>query len=604
MSLNHATAAAVITLTMLHANPALAADEPDVLKPLRPAHPRIWVTADDLPRLRESVRQDGLAKDYFRRIEKAGVKMLDDAPAQRVLVGPRLLSVSRATLLKVRTWAGLYLVTRERRFADRAIRELRTVAAFGDWNPSHFLDVAEMTAACGIGYDWLYDAMTDDDRAVVRAAIVEKGLTPGVEGYRGKVAWAKRTSNWAQVCCGGLTIGALAVGDEEPQLAREIIESARNQLKPAMAVFAPDGGFPEGPGYWSYATQYAVYYLAALETALGTDFGFASAPGFPETGLFRIHVIGPSGLTFNYADARDAAGQAPQMFWMARKFDHPEYAAHERKVVGNGPDFLHLLWLDPRGDEKSLHALPTSSSFRGVNVATFRSSWNDDDAVSVAVKGGDNRAGHAHLDLGSFVLDVGKRRWVSDPGPDDYNLPGYFGKQRWTYYHLATEGQNTLQIDGANQALDAKAPIEHFAGKLAIIDLTAAYAPKATRVRRGVSLIDQRVLVQDEIAAPQPVDVAWAVHTNSEVEIDDGGTVAVLKQGGERLHVTLLSPAGATFATRPVAPPAPQRQREGMTKLIARPVEKITDGRIVVLFSRDKPSELPAVVPLDAWVVK
>jgi hypothetical protein len=584
MSSNHATAALVMSLTLAHA--ALAADD-DLLKTLRPSHPRIFITADDLPRLRASAGA-GVGREYFRAVEKAGIKMLDDAPAERVLVGPRLLSVSRATLRRVRTWAGLYLITGERRYADRAIKEMRNVAGFADWNPSHFLDTAEMTAALGIGYDWLYDAMSEEDRSVVRAAIVKHGLAPGVEAYRKKLAWTVRTNNWAQVCSGGLTIGALAIADEEPQLAREVITFARDALKTPMTFFGPDGGFSEGPGYWNYATQYAVYYLAALETALGTDFGYARSAGFPETGLFRIHTVGPSGLTFNYADARDDAGQSPQMFWMARKYDHPEYAAHERKLVGDSVDFFHLLWLDDRGDAKTLAALPKSAVFRGVDVATFRSGWDDRDAVYIAVKGGDNKASHAHLDLGSFVLDVGKRRWVCDPGPDDYNLPGYFGKLRWTYYHLSTEGQNTLQIDGANQVLDVKAKLVEFdpSGR-AVVDLSAAYAPKA-RAKRTVRLIARDVEIEDEVVATgEPVDVAWAVHTNAKVKIDPAGASATLEQGGERLFVKVLSPPGAKLEAKPVAPPPPQRQRPQTTKLIVRPAERVSDVRIVVRFTRD-----------------
>ena len=33
------------------------------------------------------------------------------------------------------------------------------MSKFEDWNPSHFLDVAEMTAGLAIGYDWLYDEL-------------------------------------------------------------------------------------------------------------------------------------------------------------------------------------------------------------------------------------------------------------------------------------------------------------------------------------------------------------------------------------------------------------------------------------------------------------
>jgi hypothetical protein len=38
-------------------------------------------------------------------------------------------------------------------------------------------------------------------------------------------------------------------------------------------VSGPDGGWAEGPGYWHYATQYAIYLLDSLSTALDTDLG-------------------------------------------------------------------------------------------------------------------------------------------------------------------------------------------------------------------------------------------------------------------------------------------------------------------------------------------
>jgi len=300
------------------------------------------------------------------------------------------------------------------------------------------------------------------------------------------------------------------------------------------------------------------------------------------------------------------------MFWMARKYNHPEYATHERRLVGGSPDVFDLIWLDPSGDAKTAQpAQPKSAFFRGVNVATFRNTWDarDPKAIYLAVKGGDNKASHAHLDLGSFVLDFGKRRWVSDTGPDDYNLPAYFGKKRWTYYHCNTEGQNALMLDGENQVTDAKAQIVAFAdksdGQLAVVDLSAAYANKAKSVRRGVGLgIDDVVIVQDEIAgAIKPVDFAWGFHTNATVEIAADGLSAVLKQGDDRLHVTVgAAPAGAKLEVKPVAPPAPEKANKGMSKIILRSGEKVSDARIVVYFSREPLKKTPDVTPLDGWI--
>ena len=51
-------------------------------------------------------------------------------------------------------------MTSEKKYLNRAVKEMLAVSAFSDWNPSHFLDVAEMTMAVSIGYDWLYDGLS------------------------------------------------------------------------------------------------------------------------------------------------------------------------------------------------------------------------------------------------------------------------------------------------------------------------------------------------------------------------------------------------------------------------------------------------------------
>ncbi len=72
---------------------------------------------------------------------------------------------------------------------------------------------------------------------------------------------------------------------------------------------------------------------------------------------------------------------------------------------------------------------PTARHFRHVDVVMMRSSWNALGGILRRdSKGGDNRVNHSHLEPGSFVLDFEGQRFASDLGPDDYNLPGYFGR--------------------------------------------------------------------------------------------------------------------------------------------------------------------------------
>src|SRR5205823_3703899 len=188
--------------------------------------------------------------------------------------------------------------------------------------------------------------------------------------------------------------------------------------------------------------------------------------------------------------------------------------------------------------------------FRGVNVACFRSAWDDPGAFYLAFKGGDNKANHAHLDLGTFVLDALGYRWACDLGSDDYNLPGYFGRQRWTYYRLRTEGHNTLTINDQDQPLTAAAPIIAYQSTpqraFAVADLSAGYARVATRVWRGVELLNRNtVVIEDEVRAEQGAAVTWNFHTPARVQIDDAGTTATLSQGDATLVAKLLSPANA-----------------------------------------------------------
>jgi hypothetical protein len=596
--------AAALSFAVL-ASPNAAEPGADVLKTLRPGHPRLLVLDADLARVRQAVENDPVARRWHKHLLGDAEKMLKEKPVERVLIGPRLLDKSRTALRRISTLAGLYRLGGDKRFAERARMEMLTIAAFKDWNPKHFLDVAEMTNALAIGYDWLFGFLSPEERAIVRAALMEKGLNQSLPIYGKHRWWASAEHNWNQVCNGGMTVGALAIADEEPALAAQIVAYGRASIVLAMKTFAPDGGWPEGPGYWNYATSYNVFYLAALETALGTDFGFKKMAGFPETGSFRIHFTSPTGLTFNYADAGEKAGSAAQMLWLSRALNLPIYAAHERALAENHPHIFHLLWFDNPGRAPQADDPPRAAVFRGVDAAFLRSAWNDPNALFVGFKGGDNKANHSHLDLGSFVLDALGVRWAFDLGGDDYNLPGYFGKNRWTYYRLRTESHNTLTLDGENQDPRAAAPLVAFSASpersFAVADMTAAYAPKTTRAHRGIALLGgKQVLVQDELEASQPVEVVWNFLTKAKIKTR--GDRATLTQGRAKLEARILSPEGAQFKVISANPPPPQRQQPDVHNLTVRLPAKTTQTRIAVLLSPGEAGTAPALDPLQTWI--
>jgi len=332
-----AVLAAVILVTAWSAAEA-AAPRP-ILRTLRSGHPRVLLTPESFQALRKAVKADPARKAILRRLRGQADSLLGAKTVEFKIVGPRLLAQSRRCLQRVETLGLTYLLTGEAKYAARAMKELEAAAAFRDWNPSHFLDTAEMSCAFGIGYDWLYGWMNQEQRRTVRTALLEKGLARGLDAYRGKERWGWWTRahhNWSQVCNGGLAVGALAVADEEPAVAAEILESGLKAVQRAMANFGPDGSWNEGPGYWGYTLRYTSYYLTALQSALGSMQGLDRAPGLDQAGTFRVYFTGPTNRTFNFADAGDRAGSHPSMFFLARAFKQPLWAWHQRERMRSG----------------------------------------------------------------------------------------------------------------------------------------------------------------------------------------------------------------------------------------------------------------------------
>jgi hypothetical protein len=581
-----------LLLFCLLAWPLVAVEEAAVatrLAAMTSGHPRLLLDRAGELRLKARLATEPLLAAVHEAVMAEATRLLDQPPVQRVLIGRRLLDKSRTCLSRVLHLGYAWRMSGEARHLERAKAELLAAAAFTDWNPSHFLDVAEMTAALAIGYDWLHAGLDEATRATLRTAIVAKGLEPSF-GRPAESWWIMTNNNWNQVCHAGMVLGALALDDADTPRRAAILARAVNNLPRSMDVLAPDGAYPEGAGYWGYGITFNVLLIAALESALGTDFALAERAGFLPTADYQLHVCGPSGRYFNYADCGSVASVQPAMFWFAARRKQPYLLWNElnqlavlverQKTAHPLPaDRLQPLLLAWASELPAQRPAPPALSWAGkgpMPVAFHRSAWTTD-ATYVGLKGGSPSVNHAHMDVGSFVVDADGLRWAEDLGAQNYEsleskqvkIWGMHQEsQRWQVFRLGSFSHNILTVDGQQQQVKGRgAIVKHQPGR-SVVDLGSVYQGQLAQAQRGAALLaDRSVLIQDEIVADKAVTLRWAMLTSAEVQVTGPGR-ARLTQRGKAMRFHVIEPADAQVQVWSTDPPKDYDAPNPGTRLI------------------------------------
>jgi len=358
-----------------------------------------------------------------------------------------------------------------------------------------------------------------------------------------------------------------------------------------------------------------VLMIAALESALGTDWNLAASPGFLASAGAYLQATGPTDRHFNYSDGTEGAGFEPAVFWFARKLHDPGLLFFEHRRLGSpkliaaavhGNRFAPLaaLWWPPAGTDAATPALPTRWTGQGSNpFAVFRSSWTDPQALWVALKAGSAELNHAHMDAGSFVLEAGGVRWAIDLGMQDYESLESKGvdlwnkkqdSQRWTVFRLNNFSHNTLTLGAKPHRVAGHASLQGFTGDTpAVVDLTPVFAGQAAAVQRSFQVQgDGPVVITDRWRGlPPGLTVRWQMATRATVSLQ--GNTAVLRQDGRSLTVEARTPA-ATFKIEPAEPPADNYNAKNpgvqlLSFTVAAPPDGSLDLEVVLTPAKPQP---------------
>ncbi|MEY3412893.1 MAG: hypothetical protein RIQ70_1582 [Bacteroidota bacterium] len=538
-----------------------------------PNHPRILLLANEESGIQKNIEQDKNWALIHQNILDEATEIISLPTLERIQVGRRLLDKSREALRRLFILSYAYRMTNEKKYFDRCEAELLKISQFTDWNPSHFLDVAEMTMAVSIGYDWLHKDLSETSRKQIKEAILQKGLLPSMDAKHN--SWLKASHNWNQVCNAGMTYGALATFEDNPTLAMQIINRAKKSIELPLEDYNPDGAYPEGFGYWGYGTSFHVLFLSVLQKLSLLD--NAVNEGFNKTAYYYQQMLGSSGQSFNYSDAGSGrGGLSPAMFWYANKlkdnsllFNEKKYL-NDKKMVNNRILPAVMIW----GNGLSLDNVPNPNShvFVGAGkspVAMMRTSWTDADAIYLGLKAGSANVNHAHMDIGSFVVDALGERWALDLGMQSYESleskgVGLWNKtqdgQRWEILRYNNRYHNTLTFDDELQLVQENAEITQSTTApnfmSAVTDLSNIYKNKVKDAKRGVAIMDKNlVVIRDEITNNEvSTRMQWTMVTPAYVKILDYNTVE-LTQNGKKMYMQVVSKnkiSLKTWSTDPV----------------------------------------------------
>ena len=472
---------------------------------------------------------------------------------------PPEFSRARRQIGRLPVLALAYLMTQETKYLARAKEIAFHALTLDTWvHPFHFplemdLTAAEISMNLALAYDWLYQALSEEERQRLREGLVKRGLEPFYRLSKGGVWWSKARHNWRAVVEGGCGVAALALLGDHPDAPRWVAEAAEKMAE-YPSFFGPNGGWGEGVGYWNYGTTYLTYFADALKIVTQGEENLFAHRGYRESVFFPLYNTLPPNRCVNFADAGPSVPRTPLYDKFAAEYRNP-YATWQGQEYGRGAALWQFLWFDPTLEPKNpTEDLPLGRYFEGIEWVVSRCGFGrEDQGLILAMTAGTNGQNHGHLDAGGFVLHAFGETFIRDLGAEPYT-GAYFSRRRWTFYRANTFGHNTVLLNDENQRPGAMGRVEDFVtttwADAYTLNLDEPYREVARSARRHLAFLRPHVVVfYDEFVPQGKATAQWRFHPGGEVELGEDGFTVTGQRGRLTVTLRLLAPLSSERGT-------------------------------------------------------
>jgi hypothetical protein len=472
-----------------------------------------------------------------------------------------------------------YAATHDQRYRDALAAQTVGAARWGDWNPGHPLDTAQVGTAVALGYAWSRERMTPAEREEVLAALATRLVTPYVCGSGGLAGRRVAEGNQATVVGTAVVLAGLAArgsaGWSDAAVRAGSIALARHATADGSGHSLVDGPTVEGLMY----TNYEAASVALLDaTARVAGRGSRGAPPLvgplpPLDGLaaWNEHcgrVVEPA--VQDGWDLYPWVDRTTALADMARSPQAgPRLAALYEAMQLRGRLTLPGLgeWAVPDGIAELVMSQltpgaappgPPPDRYAAGGPATARlygcATYGDTYALMTAVP---NDAAHAHADVGNVVVKQGEQTLLDDLGQRSYTFTA-----DGPVWRAATEAHSTIgvaQPDGSVlQRRSGSGSVTVDGGDLVMTSTTAL--PGVASWQRRVTTGDGIVRVRDDVTpagggdVPLSLSFLLATPPSSVVQQPDGSLRFTVADGSAWL---LVPPAGTTATVTDASPQPP-----------------------------------------------
>jgi len=430
-----------------------------------------------------------------------------------------------------------YLMSQKAKYADAAKKILLEIASW----PTDDKDVTSVSARWGdeaglsfskcahIAYDWLYDALDDNEKALVFRMCRERAWQTYRRLNRKNYLTYPGESHDGRLIA-YLTDMSLAMAGETKDAETWLTYSLK-----ALLTFYPhwggiNGGWAEGV---PYGLWYNTFYIPAFEGLRQlADYNLWKRPFFNNVRYFFFYCTANHGEIRPFGDGAESggpgvnrgSGYAELMAFHAHRYNDPYFGWWVKQIPGyTNRSLLH----EDELPSKVPTDLPNSAVFKNVGWAGLHSDITNpgSDTCLIFKSSPYGSVSHSHADQNAFAIMKGGTALAI---PSGYYGPSY-GKPHHAKWTRSTKANNCILVNEQGQTIrsaSANGSIIDFkdASGYSYVagDATPAYMGKLTKwIRRILFLRPVLFLLLDEIEAPALSKFQWMLHAFEKMDITD-----------------------------------------------------------------------------------